>query len=231
MGRRRVASCALMALHRGAAVISTHRRYSMSTAGAQTHQQMTSREADAEMLRAVLDGDNTAYRGLVEKYQNRVYGMVYGMLRNREDARDVAQEAFVKAYRNLGTFRLESSFYTWLYRIAMNLAIDHTRKRKRRPQTTFDEAIAARNQDGGISEAHHVDSPSRVLERKQLYGRIMDALELLPADQKQVIILRELEGLAYKEIAEVMEIPEGTVMSRLFYARKKLQKLLADQRR
>src|SRR5690606_19930925 len=88
-----------------------------------------SREADREMLEAVQRGDGTAYRGLVEKYQGRVYSMVYGMLRNREDARDVTQEAFVKAYRSLDTFRLESSFYTWIYRIAMNLAIDHTRKR------------------------------------------------------------------------------------------------------
>src|SRR5690606_36398960 len=103
----------------------------MSAADARAEEALGSREADLEMVRAVLEGDATAYRGLVEKYQNRVYGMVYGMLRNREDARDIAQEAFVKAYRNLGSFRMDSSFYTWLYRIGMNLAIDHTRKRKR----------------------------------------------------------------------------------------------------
>lgn len=190
----------------------------------------TSREADTEMLRAVLDGDSTAYRGLVEKYQGRVYSMVYGMVRNREDARDITQDAFVKAYRNLKSFRLESSFYTWLYRIAMNLAIDHTRKQKRQATTGFDEAIAAKDDDGGMHEMHHQDSPRKALERKQLFGLIMEALDKLPAEQKQIILLREVEGLAYKEIAEVMEIPEGTVMSRLYYARKKLQKLLANQR-
>lgn len=195
-----------------------------------TDDRMASREEDSEMLKAVIAGDGTAYRGLVEKYQTRVYSMVYGMIRNREDARDITQEAFVKAYRNLETFRLEASFYTWLYRIAMNLAIDFTRKRRRRENAGFDEGIASRDEDGGIAEAHHGDSPGRALERKQLFQQIMTAMERLPDDQRQVILLREMEGLSYKEIAEVMEIPEGTVMSRLFYARKKLQKLLADER-
>lgn len=185
---------------------------------------------DAEMVIAVREGDTTAFRGLVEKYQGRVYSMVYGMLRNREDARDVTQDAFVKAFHNLDSFRLESSFYTWLYRIAMNLAIDLTRKRKRRQTSSFEEEVATRDGDGGIAEIHHGDGPSRTLERKRLYKRIMDAVDSLPEDQKQAILLRELEGLSYKEISDIMGIPEGTVMSRLFYARKKLQKLLADER-
>lgn len=190
---------------------------------------VASREADREMLLAVQRGEALAYRGLVEKYQARVYSMVYGMLRNREDARDITQEAFVKAYRNLDSFRLESSFYTWIYRIAMNLAIDFTRKRKRREANGFDENIATRDADGDIAEAHHEDGPGRALERKRLLQKIMDAMQQLPEDQREVILLRELEGLQYKEISELMEIPEGTVMSRLFYARKKLQKILAGE--
>lgn len=199
----------------------------MSVANVATDDRTASREADLELLNAVLEGDATAYRGLVEKYQGRVYSMVYGMVRNREDARDITQEAFVKAYRSLSTFRLESSFYTWLYRIAMNLSIDFVRKRKRRETGGFDDSIATRDGDGGIADIHHEEGPSRQLERKELFGRIMDAMEKLPEDQRQVILLRELEGLQYKEIADVMGVPEGTVMSRLFYARKKLQKLLA----
>jgi RNA polymerase sigma-70 factor, ECF subfamily len=199
----------------------------MSAATLQTDERAASREADAELLRAVLAGDGAAYRGLVERYQGRVYAMVYGMVRNREDARDLTQEAFVKAYRSLDTFRLESSFYTWLYRIAMNLAIDFVRKRRRRESGGFDEGIASRDEDGAIADVHNEEGPSRQLERKQLFARIMDAMDKLPEDQRQVILLRELEGLQYKEISEVMGIPEGTVMSRLFYARKKLQKLLA----
>ncbi len=202
----------------------------MSAAGVTADDRSASREADTEMLKAVLAGDNTAYRGLVEKYQGRVYSMVYGMIRNREDARDIAQDAFIKAFRNLSSFRLESSFYTWLYRIAMNLAIDHTRKRKRREASGFDESIASRDETGSVAEIHHGDSPRRQLERKQLFAQIMEAMDKLPGDQKQVILLRELEGLSYKEIAEVMDVPEGTVMSRLFYARKKLQKLLTGMR-
>jgi RNA polymerase sigma-70 factor (ECF subfamily) len=186
------------------------------------------REAEAEMLIAVKNGDATAYQGLVEKYQNRVYYLVYGMVRNREDAADITQDAFVKAYQKIDSFRLESSFYTWLYRIAMNLAIDFLRKRKRRGTTEFDESIAARDSDGSIAELHNRTSPRKALERKQLYKQIMDALETLPADQKQVILLREVEGLSYKEISDIMGIPEGTVMSRLFYARKKMQKLLRE---
>jgi RNA polymerase sigma-70 factor (ECF subfamily) len=188
------------------------------------------RDAEAELLIAVKAGDATAYRGIVEKYQNRVYALVYGMVRNREDARDLTQDAFVKAYNSLDSFRLESSFYTWLYRIAMNLAIDFLRKRQRQGTTSFDEAVASRDDGGSVAEIHHTDDPRRTLERKRLYDRIMASLEQLPADQKQVILLRELEGLSYKEISEIMDIPEGTVMSRLFYARKKLQKLLAEDR-
>jgi RNA polymerase sigma-70 factor (ECF subfamily) len=189
-----------------------------------------SREEDIEMVNAVREGDTIAYRGLVEKYQDRVYHMVYGMVRNREDARDITQDAFVKAYDNLQRFRLESSFYTWIYRIAMNLSIDHLRRRKRKGTTEFDETIANRDEHGGIDEIHNQESPSKALERKRLYDRIMTAMQDLPEDQRQVVLLRELEGLSYKEIAEVMEIPEGTVMSRLYYARRKLQKALADER-
>lgn len=194
-----------------------------------TDDRTASREEDAAMVRAVLDGDATAFRGLVEKYQERVYTMVYGMIRNREDARDLTQEAFVKAYRNLKGFRLESGFYTWLYRIAMNLTIDLTRSRKRRATAGFDEGIATRDETGNVHELHHEDSPSRRIERRQLYEQIMSAMEQLPEDQRQVVLLRELEGLSYREIAEIMEVPEGTVMSRLFYARKKLQKLLQSE--
>lgn len=186
-----------------------------------------SRAEDAEMVRAVLAGDMLAFRGLVEKYEDRVYGMVLGMLRNREDARDVAQEAFVKAYRSLSTFRLEAGFYTWLYRIAMNLAIDHVRRKKRSGAvSSFDEAVAARDDMGEIAAAHHEDGPGRVVDRKELHGQILAALETLPEDQREVVLLREVDGLSYRDIADVMGVPEGTVMSRLFYARKKLQKAL-----
>lgn len=186
---------------------------------------------DAELITRVLDGDTGAYRPLVERYQNRIHAMVYGMVRDAEEARDITQNAFIKAYQNLTTFRIESSFYTWLYRIAMNLAIDQVRKHKRRRTSSFDEQVANRDDDGGILEVHHEESPAKALQRKQLQQKIFAALDELSEDQREVVLLREVEGLSYKEIADVMDIPEGTVMSRLFYARKKLQALLKDTER
>ncbi|MCB9663485.1 MAG: sigma-70 family RNA polymerase sigma factor [Alphaproteobacteria bacterium] len=185
---------------------------------------------DAALVERVRDGDATAYRGLVEKYQTRVYHVIYGMVRNREDALDLSQETFVKAYRNLHGFRADSRFYTWLYRIAMNVAIDFTRRRARAPVSGLDEAVAARDADGTIAAVHHEGSPRKALERKELHGAILDAVEALPEQQRQIILLREVEGLSYKEIAEVLDVPEGTVMSRLYYARKKLQAELAHLR-
>jgi len=185
-------------------------------------------DADRELVIAVQRGDAAAYRGLVERYQNKLYHVIYGMVRNQEDARDLTQDAFIKAFKSISSFRAEAKFYTWIYRIGMNLAIDHLRKRKRRDHTEFDEQIAARDSQGQVAEIHQTDSPRKSIERKQIYSAIMSALETLPEQQKQVVLLRELEGLSYKEIADIVGIPEGTVMSRLYYARKKLQGVLAD---
>ena len=186
------------------------------------------RDEDRALIEAVLAGDAAAYRGLVERYEQRVYAVVYGMVRNKEDARDLAQDAFIKAYKNLHRFRLESSFYTWLYRIAMNVCIDFHRRRKIRRTEAFDEGIGARGSDGMIDPIHRKLDPGKDLERKQLREKIAAAMEELPEEQKQIIVLREIDGMSYKEIAEVLDIPEGTVMSRLFYARKKLQAALKD---
>ena len=181
---------------------------------------------DAELITRILAGEPDCYRPLVERYQSRLFGMVVGMVRDGEDARDIVQMSFVKAYQSLNSFRIDSSFYTWLYRIAMNLAIDHCRKHKRRKTSSFEEAVAARDEDGTIAEQHHEESPARALARKELHERIYRALDEIPEDMREAVLLREVEGLSYKEIADRMGIPEGTVMSRLFYARKKLQSLL-----
>ncbi|MBM4391976.1 MAG: sigma-70 family RNA polymerase sigma factor [Deltaproteobacteria bacterium] len=178
---------------------------------------------DAELITRVLKGETALYRPLVVRYQSRLFAMVRGMVRDDDDAKDIVQMAFVKAYQSLSSFRIDSSFYTWIYRIAMNLAIDHTRKNKRRKTTSFEEAVASRDEDGTLSEQHMDDNPARELQRKQLRERIYGALDELTEDMREVVLLREVEGLSYKEIADVMGIPEGTVMSRLFYARKKLQ--------
>ena len=187
-------------------------------------------DPDSMMIKAVLDGDPEAYRVLVERYERRIYYVVYGMVRNPEDARDIAQDCFVKAFQNLHRFRLDSRFYTWLCRIGMNLAIDHLRKMKHRRHSEFDDMR------GGAGGAQVVrlhskrDDPSENVSNARTYKSIMDAVDTLPDDQRQVLVLRELEDMPYAEIAEILDIPEGTVMSRLYYARRKLQTLLADHR-
>jgi len=185
--------------------------------------------ADRDLVVRVLDGEQDAYKVLVERYQGRIFSVAYGLLRNREDAREVTQEAFIKAYRNLAGFRRDSSFYTWIYRITVNLGIDFRRKAYRKREVALDETRLV------PEDAHHtgprpMPSPGVSLERKQLGGRIRAAIDELPEDQRAAIILREIQGLSYKEIADALDCAEGTVMSRLFYGRKKLQELLEDLR-
>ena len=184
---------------------------------------------DRTLVDLVIDGDQAAYKVLVERYQAKVFAVAYGVLHNREDAREVAQEAFIKAYRNLPGFRRDASFYTWIYRITVNLGIDFQRRAYRKRETVLDEARIT------PETAHHTGprpmaTPTQNLERKQLAQRIHSAIEMLPADQRTAIVLREIEGLSYKEIAESMACAEGTVMSRLYYGRKKLQEILKDLR-
>jgi RNA polymerase sigma-70 factor (ECF subfamily) len=185
--------------------------------------------SDTDLVDLVQGGDATAFRGLVERFQGRIYAHVYGMIRNRETARDLTQETFVKAFRNIGGFRREASFTTWLYRIASNVTIDYIRKNRRVRMSEFDERVGHQDQGDEVWNPDHLRrSPGKDLERAQLYGRIMDAMQKLGEEQRQAILLREIEGFSYREIAETMGIPEGTVMSRLFYARKKLQALLQE---
>ena len=198
-------------------------------AAAETLDRSSTRLEDAELVARIIDGDQESYRLLVERYQSKIFAVAYGLLHNREDAREVAQEAFIKAYRNLPGFRRDSSFYTWIYRITVNLGIDFRRKAYRGRETELDETRLV------PEDAHHtgprpMPTPGKSLERKQLASRIRLAIDLLPADQKTAIVLREIQGLSYKEIADAMDCAEGTVMSRLFYGRKKLQELLDDLR-
>lgn len=187
-------------------------------------------DPDAAMVAAVLEGDPEAYRVLVERYERRIYHVIYGMVRSPEDAKDLAQDAFVKAFQNLHRFRLEAKFYTWLCRIAMNVAIDHLRKMKHRNHAEFDDARGG-SEGAQVVRLHSAkDDPSENVARARMYKTIMDAVETLPDDQKQVLILREIEDMPYKEIAEVLDIPDGTVMSRLYYARRRLQEQLAEYR-
>lgn len=187
------------------------------------------RELDRALVKRAQDGDAQAFRQLFDRYHRRAFAVAYGVLKNRQDAMDVVQEGFVKVHRHLASFQGTSSFYTWLYRIVMNLAIDQLRRKKTQKPVEYDDALA---QDDVASEEimpRMLDAnPRKTVIRRELLIRVQAALETLPEYHRQVIVLREIEGLSYEEMAEVLEVPKGTIMSRLFHARRKMQAALQD---
>ena len=172
---------------------------------------------DHQLVERSRAGDVAAFEELVKRHQSRAYAIAYRLLGNREDAQEVAQEAFARAYFRLAEFRGTAQFRTWLYRILVNLATDLLRRRK--PEGPIEEAVS--------KTASTAENPGESLDRQELRQNIEKALEGLPADLRAVIVLRELEGLSYAEIARVIRRPVGTVMSRLFHGRRRLQQSLA----
>ena len=155
--------------------------------------------------------------------------MIYQMVRNEEDAWDLAQDGFIKAWKSLGSFRGQSSFFTWLYRIMANVALDWLRKKHVRGEAEFDDSIGLRQIETSAPTAPKPSAqPLERLAGGEIRARVDAAIAKLTPEHRTVIVLRELEGLDYQEIAEAMDCSIGTVMSRLFYARKKLQTLLRD---
>jgi len=189
---------------------------------------------DGKLVARARQGDRDAYRVLVERYQRRVFHLALSLVRNREDAADVSQEAFVKVFLHLNSFKGDSSFATWLLRIANNLSIDLIRRRAgaSHSQVEFEEDAIATVEGGelhGSGIAAHLDAnPQRQTLRRELGEKLEDALGQLPEKHRAILLLREVEGLSYEQIAEALEIPAGTVMSRLFHARAKMQGFLSD---
>ena len=182
---------------------------------------------DAKLVRAAQKGDMGAFEELVARHRDKVYGRAFSMMRNEDEAIDLSQEAWVKAWQRLKQFQIESSFTTWITRIVINLCLDELRKRKRRQAESIEEL----DEDSGGVERQMpavTFNPTERLERGELRQRIDQALGQLSADHRTVLILHEFEEMEYKEIARAMECSIGTVMSRLFYARRKLAALLAD---
>ena len=184
---------------------------------------------DRELVERCQRGDLDAYGTLVGRYRNKVYGLVFSMLRNEADATDLCQEAFVRGWQGIRRFKKNASFYTWIYRITTNLAIDFVRRRDRRPTTPFEEGIDP-DTDASVQEPPSTNpSPVDEAQRRELREQIDAALLELSPEHRAVVQLREFEGLDYAAIAKVIGCSIGTVMSRLHYARKHLQKLLREE--
>ena len=166
----------------------------------------------------------------MERYQRRVYGIAFGMVGNAEDAMDVTQDAFIKIHRNLGSFRGASSFYTWIYRIVVNLCIDHFRKSGRVRNVDYDDQVGREGAEEGAAIVPTTKdfNPGRALDRRELRELLDTGLAELSDNHRAVILMREVEGLSYGEISEVLGCSTGTVMSRLFYARKRMAVVLTE---
>lgn len=184
---------------------------------------------DVQLVALCQSGDLAAFDRLVTKYRNPVYATIYNLVQNEEDAWDLAQETFLKAWRNIAHFRGESKFSTWLHRIATNITIDRVRRKHIESGVEFDETLGLNQIEPGAATAPHPSPlPEQNLEGQEIQQRIDAALLQLTPEHRAIILLREVHGLSYEEIAENTGCSIGTVMSRLFYARKKLQTLLRD---
>jgi len=179
--------------------------------------------SDWELVQRAQGGDREAFRELVERYQRKIAALALGMLRSREDALDIVQETFTKAYQSLDRFKGDSAFYTWVYRIAHNLCVDHQRRAAKQPQVSLDATEPGEPAPLPLPDGPRPDQPFDRARDTELGDRLREAIRELTPDHRAVILLRELEGLSYEEISQVLECPKGTVMSRLHYARRQLQ--------
>ena len=177
---------------------------------------------ETEMISRCQRGDQEALKEIFDKYHKKVYRIAYGVVRQREEALDIVQEVFIKLFRSIKNFKGRSHFYTYLYRMVMNTAIDHARK-------TGKQIISSLDQEGSFQPSDDLEKgPERILLQKELEERVKLAMDKLPTEQRAALIFRDVEGLSYQEMTEAMGCSIGTVMSRLHYGRKRIQELLED---
>ena len=189
---------------------------------------MTTEESDLVLVKRVQRGDKTAFDLLVRKYQHKVVKLVLRYVRNPAEAEDIAQEAFIKAYRALPQFRGDSAFYTWMYRIAINTAKNSLASRDRSP-IAYDLDLTDPEESHSVqTKLQDPDTPEGMALTEEIRGIVNSAIEGLPEELKTAIVLRELDGLSYEEIAAAMECPVGTVRSRIFRAREAIDKRLRE---
>ncbi len=188
-------------------------------------------EEDRELIARAQKGDKVAFRRLVERHQRRAFAIALSLVRDENDARELVQDAFLRVFKGLGSFQGGSSFFTWLYRIITNLSIDLIRKPGRQLVELEPSRVDAEDaRDSEYPLVARIDGadPVDVVRRREIAARLKIALDALPPYHRGVIVMREIEGLSYEEMAQAMNVSKGTIMSRLFHARQKLQKALAD---
>jgi len=195
----------------------------------QDHSNVKADETPDEVLvKRVQQGEIDAYDTLVSRHQNKIYSLIYNMTGNREDAEDLVQEVFLKAYASLKKFRGTASFYTWVYRIAINRTINFLKRRKRKRALSLDDVDVGVQRDPAYVELSSRDTPLRDMSISELQEKLNAALQKLSEKHRTVVILHDIQGVPHEEIAKMLKCSPGTARSRLFYARKRLQKELAQ---
>lgn len=185
-------------------------------------------EDDETLVARAQRGDRAAFDVLVERYKQRLYATVYHMTSNHEDANDLVQDTFIQAYRKLNSFRGNSSFYTWSYRIAVNLTLNHLKRRRRRHFFSLDDVDAGIETDPDFVELMSHVTPRREAGLAELQQRLHAAMQKLSPNHRAVVVMHDIQGMTHADIAKATRTSEGTVRSRLFYARQQLQGLLSD---
>jgi RNA polymerase sigma-70 factor (ECF subfamily) len=184
--------------------------------------------SDKDLVLLAREGDVSAYSELVTRYQKKIYALVYNMTSHREDAEDLVQDVFVKAFASLKSFQGNSSFYTWVYRIAVNRTINFLKKRSRRAGMSLDDMDQGVERDPAYVELSSRESPVRDATLSELQEKMNAALQTLSEKHRAVVVMHDIQGIPHEEIARVLDCSEGTVRSRLFYARQHLQRELAE---
>jgi RNA polymerase sigma factor (sigma-70 family) len=187
-------------------------------------------ESDDQLVALAQGGDVTAFDKLIVRYNSRLYGLVYHMTSNNEDARDLTQEIFLKAFRSISGFRGKSSFYTWLHQIGVNMTINFLKKRGRRRQMSLDDVDSNIQNDKEFLEMTASSDPVREANLSELQRRLNEAMMKLSVEHRMVVTMFDIQGLPHAEISKVLGVSEGTVRSRLFYAHRQLQNYLEEFR-
>ncbi|MFP4379706.1 MAG: sigma-70 family RNA polymerase sigma factor [Candidatus Sumerlaeia bacterium] len=182
------------------------------------------------LVRSCAEGDEQAFESLVEIYQHKVYGLAWQLLKDADEAEDIAQEVFISCYRNIGNFRMESKFSTWLYRITVNTVKNrwkyHQRRKKKR-HVSMDEPLSE-DDDRTLDPADTRPNPRQEAEGQEISVRLHDALDALPLEQREVMVMRFMQDMQYEEIADALDLSLGTVKSRINRARKRVREMMGD---